>query len=66
MNHPLAGKISRDDVLGVLTVNGIKISYELLGAITESTPPNTWLRLRRDGDTMVVVQATAPIEEDLA
>jgi hypothetical protein len=49
-------RIEMNDIDHVITVNGIKMSYELINALTATTPEGVYLRIEREGDTITVAE----------
>lgn len=48
--------IEFDDALGVATINGVKVTYDLIEAWTQSTLPGQWFRVVRRPDGVAWVE----------
>ena len=54
MNAPRRPIVAFDDHRGVVTINGVAVSYELFERLTQSTPVGCWLRFQRYGNDVIV------------
>ena len=49
-------RIEMNDIDHTVTINGIRVSYEMLDAFTRTTPDDVYLRVIREGDVVTVVE----------